>query len=322
MPHSVITKYSEYTETLDFVVGEGSVGQRLDQFLGQFGQDDYRFSRSIFQSLIRRDLVLVDGKPQKSKYKLKQSEKILVFLPPPEPVDLVPEKVDFEILHEDADVIVISKPPGLVVHPACGNMTGTLVHGLLYHCKELPGICGQIRPGIVHRLDKFTSGVMVVAKSDSAQHSLTQQFKSKSIKKTYLALLDGILSDSCGTVSTMIGRHPIHRKKMAVREFGGKEAVTHWKVLKHFEDFFTLAEIKLETGRTHQIRVHMKYCGAPVAGDLVYGKKNERYYELGITRQYLHASELSFFHPGIKKTVKFYAPLLADMNNTFKKLVS
>jgi len=228
-----VSDQAKINRILKFQVGPQSVGQRLDQFLswGDTGQTS-GMSRSTFQNLIRQQKVLVDDSPQKAGYRLRSHENITVFVPSPEPVDLIPEKIDFDILYEDNDLIVISKPPGLVVHPACGNKTGTLVHALLFHCRDLSGINGEIRPGIVHRLDKDTSGVMLAAKNDMAHHSLVSQFKEKSITKIYQALLDGILAPATGRLATLIGRHPVNRKKMAVLARGGKEAVTCWRTLE------------------------------------------------------------------------------------------
>lgn len=308
-------------QILKFQVGPTSVGQRLDQFLSWAGAGQLPgMSRSIFQNLIRQQKVLVDDRPQKAGYRLRPHENITVFVPSPEPVDLVPEEIAFDILYEDDDLIVISKPPGLVVHPACGNQTGTLVHALLFHCRDLSGINGEIRPGIVHRLDKDTSGVMLAAKNDASHHSLVNQFKEKSISKIYQALLDGSLSPPTGRLNTLIGRHPVNRKKMAVLQRGGKEAVTIWRTLEVFQGPFTLVEVQLQTGRTHQIRVHMAYQGTPVAGDLVYGRKNILYQQLGIKRQLLHAWRLSFDHPTSGDRLTFTAPLPPDMARVIEQL--
>jgi len=312
---------SKTEQTLQIEVGRRSVGQRLDQFLSSCSDGLLStISRGMFQKLIRSGHVLVDDRPQKTGYRLRLHEKIVVCVPPPEPVNLVPEKIDLDILYEDDDLIVISKQPDLVVHPACGHNTGTLVHGLLFHCRDLSGINGEIRPGIVHRLDKDTSGVMVAAKNDVAHRALAEQFKEKQISKTYQALLDGVLTPSTGSLETLIGRNPVHRQKMAVLERGGKDAVTGWQTLKRFKGPFTLAEIQLKTGRTHQIRVHMAHLGTPVAGDHVYGRKNVLYQKLGITRQLLHAWRLAFYHPSTGERLTFTAPLLADMAGAINRL--
>ncbi len=300
-------------------VGTTSHGQRLDQFLAQHAELIGDFSRGMFQSLIAQKLVLVDGTASKSNYRVRAQQVVQIYVPPPVPSALVPEPIAFQVLHEDDHILVLCKPPGLVVHPACGNLTGTLVHGLLHHCADLSGINGQVRPGIVHRLDKDTSGVMVVAKNDLAHHSLAAQFKNKSAKKIYHAILDGVPAELSGTICTAIGRHPVNRKKMAVSVDRGREAVTHWKLLTDF-GHFSLVEIGIETGRTHQIRVHMASIGVPVAGDQVYGKKNDRYQALGIVRQCLHASSLSFLHPATGARVTFATDLPADMAQVLDRL--
>lgn len=306
---------------LKLEVGTRSVGQRLDQFLSACSEDPLAsISRAMFQKMIQRQHVTVNGVPQKPGYRLRLDETIIVVVPPPEPVNLVPEKIDLDILYEDDDLIVISKQPNLVVHPACGHKTGTLVHGLLFHCGDLSVINGEIRPGIVHRLDKDTSGVMVAAKNDNAHRGLAAQFKNKEISKTYKALLDGVLSPPTGLLQTLIGRHPVNRKKMAVIERGGKEAITGWRTLQRYKGPFTLAEIQLQTGRTHQIRVHMSHLGTPVAGDQVYGHKKSLYKQIGALRQMLHAWRLVFKHPCTGKTMEFEAPLPVDMAGVINKL--
>ncbi len=301
---------------------EMSHGQRLDQYLAQHGGAMGDLSRGMFQELIVQQRVLVDGVARKSNYRVRAHETITVVVPPPVPLQLVPEPVDFTIIHEDDHILVLCKPPGLVVHPACGNLTGTLVHGLLHHCTDLSGINGQVRPGIVHRLDKDTSGVMVVAKNDLAHHSLAGQFKDKTASKTYHAILDGVPSATEGRICTTIGRHPVNRKKMAARVAHGKEAITNWKLLTAFDRAFSLVEVAIETGRTHQIRVHMALIGVPVAGDQVYGKSNKQYQGLGVIRQCLHASRLSFFHPATGERVTFTADLAADMQGVLERLRS
>lgn len=247
-------------------------------------------------------------------------DQVTVNIPPTTPSTLVPEKIPFEILYEDDDLVVISKPPGIVVHPACGHQTGTLVHGLLYHCKNLSGISGEERPGIVHRLDKDTSGAMVVAKNDLAHHGLIEQFKARTIKKQYRAILVGHLTSPTGRIDNPIGRHPVNRKKMAVRPKSGRDAVTTWKVKDEFAAPFTFVELGLETGRTHQIRVHMASLGHPVAGDPLYGRSTTMDTELGIQRQCLHAYSLSFTHPRSGAPVRCVAPLWADMEKVLANL--
>jgi 23S rRNA pseudouridine1911/1915/1917 synthase len=289
-------------------------GQRLDLYLADRLKAE-GLTRSRLQQLIRDGLVLVNGMRQKAGHLVQAGDTCVVVLPPPTPLPLVGVPVAFVCLHEDEDLLVLAKPPGVVVHPACGHEGGTLVHGLLYHCQRLSGINGELRPGIVHRLDKDTSGVMVVAKSDVAHHGLVEQFKGREVKKIYQAIVQGIPNAKAGRVDLPIGRHPVQRKKMAVRE-DGREAVTNWRVLEEFFQGFALLEIRLETGRTHQIRVHMAALDHPVAGDAVYGRKSSLLPQLGISRQCLHAHTLGFSHPRTGEFLEFTAPLWPDMRQT------
>jgi len=294
---------------LRFVVMDG--GQRLDLYLaGRIEEEGV--SRSRVQQLLKEGMVLVNGCRQKAKYLVRQGDEVEVFIPAPAVSALLPEPVDFSPIFEDEDLIVLAKPPGIVVHPACGHAGGTLVHGLLHHCSNLSGISGELRPGIVHRLDKDTSGVMVVAKSNFAHHSLVDQFRGRKVLKVYQAIVDGTPKNQSGRVDLPIGRHPVHRKKMAVRE-DGRESVTNWKVLERFSSGFSFVQVRLETGRTHQIRVHMAALGHPVAGDPVYGRKNPLYPELFITRQCLHALTIAFHHPRTGESLEFTAPLWPDI---------
>jgi 23S rRNA pseudouridine1911/1915/1917 synthase len=299
-----------------FTVERG--GQRLDQYLARQLEPE-GLTRSRIQQLIRTGMVLVNGSSLKAKYLLQIGDKLTVTIPPQIPSELVPEPVDFVTLYEDEDLIVLVKPPGVVVHPAAGHSSATLVHGLLHHCGGLSGINGELRPGIVHRLDKDTSGVMVVAKSDFAHKALASQFKEREVKKVYQALVEGSPTAQSGRVDLPIGRHPVHRKKMAIRE-DGREAVTNWRVLERFSLGLTLLELGLETGRTHQIRVHMAALSSPVAGDPVYGRKNSLYPEMAITRQCLHAHTLAFSHPRSGEKLQFVAPLWGDMLYTLELL--
>lgn len=308
---------------IELAVFEVNHGQRLDQFLTQQAVAlPGDFSRTMFQGLIGQGRVLVDGFPRKSQYRVRAHERIQIFVPAVTSSELIPEPVEFTVIYEDEYILVLAKPPGVVVHPACGNLTGTLVHGLLHHCRsDLSGINGQVRPGIVHRLDKDTSGVMVVAKNDEAHHSLSRQFKDKSAKKTYMALLDGVPPAIQGRVCSSIGRHPIHRKKMAVvADTRGKSAITNWKIRARFERNLLWTEIGIETGRTHQIRVHMASIGLPVAGDAVYGRTKRSYQEVGIVRQCLHAAQLSFSHPATGEQVSYSAALPPDLVAVLERL--
>ena len=274
----------------------------------------------MIRNLIRFEHVLLNGQNRKPGCRLRSGDEIKVTVPPPEPSSLVPEDISFEIIHEDDDLVVLSKPPGVVVHPAAGHRTGTLVHGLLFHCNDLSGINGEMRPGIVHRLDRDTSGIMVVAKNDQAHHNLVNQFKARKVEKIYHAILDGCPEATEGRISLPIGRHRVNRKKMAVLESGGREAVTNWKILEKFSGFFSYVELRLESGRTHQIRVHMAEKNCPVAGDEVYGRKNRKWASLGINRQCLHSSTLAFTHPSKGKIMRFAAPLWPDIASVLDRL--
>ncbi len=302
---------------LEVPIGEQDV--RLDRFLAS---RPLGLSRSRIQYLIKSGAVQVNSSSSKPSYILKAGDQILVNIPPPTPQKIEPEPVAFEILYEDESIIVINKPPGLVVHPAPGHLKGTLVHGLLYHCKDLAGIGGVLRPGIVHRLDKDTSGLMVVAKNDQAHEGLVAQFKAGKVKKEYIALVHGVPEKKYGSIETAIGRHPKRRKEMAVTKVGGKVALTFWKVREIYSNQFSLLSLTIKTGRTHQIRVHLSYMGYPVVGDPVYGygknwwKRHPKLGRMGLpspTRQMLHSCLLGFTHP-IKNNYKEYsAPLPEDM---------
>jgi len=309
----------EKGEFFEFVIPNEREGQRLDHYLVEMIPD---ISRSRLSSLIRKRYVLVNGDPSKAGTRLRSGDRIEVRLPPPEPFHIKPEKVDFKVLYEDEDILVIAKPPGIVVHPACGHQNGTLVHGLLYHCDNLSGISGVERPGIVHRLDKDTSGVMVIAKSDRSHNGLVETFKSRQIKKVYHAIVVGRPESKKGCISQPIGRHRSNRKKMAVLQHGGRDAVTCWTTLEELADRMIYLEVRPETGRTHQIRVHMAHLGHPVAGDVLYGSKqlntiNENY---SITRQCLHAYSLSFRHPVTDKPLEFTSPVWPDMQEVLEKM--
>ena len=265
-------------------------GQRIDVFLSQAVEG---LSRSGAQTLLEEGAVTVNGKPVKKNYKTAPGDVIRVELPEPEPLDVKPTQMELSIAYEDQDVIVIDKPKGLVVHPAAGHWEDTLVNGLLYaRGSELSGINGVLRPGIVHRIDKDTSGLLIVAKNDLAHTVLASQLKDHTLARTYDAIVCGSLKEDEGTVDAPIGRHPTDRKRMCVTE-RGKEAVTHWQVVERFRGY-THIRCRLETGRTHQIRVHMAHINHPILGDMVYGRKKP---ELGQSSQCLHASALCFQHP-------------------------
>ncbi|MCF6291069.1 MAG: RluA family pseudouridine synthase [Desulfobacterales bacterium] len=301
-----------------FPVTTSAAGQRLDQYLA------VRLpaaSRTMIAELIRSGRVSLNARLKtKASYRVRPGDEIDIVIPLPVPVRLEPEPVAFELLFEDDHLLVLSKPPRVVVHPAAGHHGGTLVHGLLFHCRTLSGISGVQRPGIVHRLDKDTSGVMVVAKDDRTHQGLVRLFKERRVNKVYHALVDGRPDGQQGRVDLPIGRHPVHRKKMAVRPETGRRAATRWKVLDRFAPGPTFLEITLETGRTHQIRVHMAAMGCPVAGDLVYGRPRSYYQDLEIGRQCLHASILSFDHPLTGESLHFQAPIWPDMATLLARL--
>ncbi|MDD3088377.1 MAG: RluA family pseudouridine synthase [Candidatus Omnitrophica bacterium] len=295
-------------DNLNFIIAPEEAGKRVDKVItARLGEG---YSRVFAQTLIRKRLVLINGKPAKASYPAELLDEVSVTIPPAEKNDLRPEDIPLKILYEDASVVVIDKPAGIVVHPGCGNMTGTVVNALLYHCGNLPEADGEMRPGIVHRLDKDTSGVMVVAKNDRALRSLSKQFQNRTVKKRYIAVVRGEVPLDSGVIEAPIARSSSDRKKMGVEFERGKNAVTKYKVIKRMKTM-TVLSVDIETGRTHQIRVHMKHIGHPVAGDPVYGKAQEA------PRQALHAEMLSFTNPENGKTMEFTAPLPEDM----KKLI-
>jgi 23S rRNA pseudouridine1911/1915/1917 synthase len=308
------------SKTLRIKTGEITHGQRLDSFLADELIDD-SLSRSRIKELLSAGHILVNGNVAKPSYRLRIDDELEVRIPPLIPLELTPEKVEFTIIYEDDDLIVISKPPGLVVHPACGHQAGTLVHGLLYHCDNLSGISGVERPGIVHRLDMDTSGVMIVAKNDKSHQGLVAQFKGREVDKIYRAILDGVPDQRMGRLTQPIGRHQTNRRKMAINERQGKSAITNYHVLETLAHNMSYIEVRLETGRTHQIRVHMAALGFPIAGDALYGKRKRKLYEeLAITRQCLHSYALGFTHPASGERLNFVAPLWPDMANTLDLL--
>lgn len=274
--------------------------QRIDKFLAENLED---FSRTQVQQLIKDKNVLVNDLEVKANYLLEEEDIIKVTIPDPVTIDIVAENIPLDIYYEDEDVIVVNKPSGMVVHPALGNYSGTLVNALMYHCKDLSGIGGVLRAGIVHRIDKDTSGLLVSCKSDLAQKSLSLQFFNKTVKRKYYAIVYGVINHNLGRIDAPIGRDPDNRQRMAVVD-GGKNAVTNFKVLQRYKDY-TLLELQLETGRTHQIRAHMKYIGHPVVGDPLYGPKKV----IGDNGQYLHAKTLGFVHPKTNENLEFDSPL-------------
>lgn len=289
-------------------------GERLDAFLARCAED---LSRSAAQKLIVDGLVTRNGKPGKKNDKLNVGDTISYEIPEPKAVDIAPKKIPLDIVYEDEDLLVINKPKGLVVHPAAGHQDDTLVNGLLYALgDDLSGINGELRPGIVHRIDKDTSGLLAVAKNDLAHTMLASQLKDHSMARTYEAIVCGVLKEDSGTVDAPIGRHPSDRKKMCVTQRNSKSAVTHWEVVRRYRGY-THIRCKLETGRTHQIRVHMAYIGHPILGDTVYGHKKP---ELGQSSQCLHAGVLCFAHPKDGHPVMVFAELPQYFKDVLNKL--
>ena len=291
-----------------------TLGERLDAFVARVAED---LTRSAVQRLIEEGCVLRNGKLAKKNDKLNIGDEISVTLPEAKPVDIVPKEIPLEIVYEDEDVLVINKPKGLVVHPAAGHQEDTLVNGLLHsHADRLSGINGELRPGIVHRIDKDTSGLLAVAKNDFAHTVLASQLKDHSMARTYEAIVCGSFKEDSGTVDAPIGRHPTDRKKMCVTARNSKNAVTHWEVVARYRGY-THVRCRLETGRTHQIRVHMAHIGHPILGDTVYGHKKP---ELGQDSQCLHAGVLCFAHPRDGRPVMVMAELPPYFKEVLEKL--
>jgi 23S rRNA pseudouridine1911/1915/1917 synthase len=308
-------------------VAEKDRGKRLDQFLSEA---NLSLSRSQAKKLIETGNILLNQKPTKPSAHLKAGDIVSGTLAKPKSLPMEPEPIPLTILYEDSSIIVIDKPPGMVVHPAYGNPSGTLVNALLYHCKDLAGINGILRPGIVHRLDKDTSGVMVVAKDDEAYHQLTKQFKNRTVEKVYLAIAYGKFGQEEGLIDSAIGRHPSERKRMSTRTKKGRTAITRWKVMERL-DGFTFLEIFPQTGRTHQIRVHLSSMGHPLLGDPLYGRKGRpgsihdpvlKECLKKMNRQALHAHRLGFNHPRTGERVQFVSPIPQDMKEVLEGLQS
>ncbi len=288
-------------------------GKRIDQFLVE---KDFSLSRARIQTLIKDGFVKVNNKEVKCSYKVKLSDNIHLIIPSEKPLELRPEPIDFEIIYEDPYIIVIDKPAGLVIHPAPGHYKGTLVHGLLYKCKDLSGIGGVLRPGIVHRLDKDTSGIMLVAKNDLSHTHLMNQFKEGIIEKEYWALVHGPVKEKEGIINMPITRHPVKRKQMYVSE-SGKKAITLWRKIADLSNDIALISANPRTGRTHQIRVHLSYIGYPILGDHIYGRKRGRF----ASRQMLHSKRIAFQHPGTGKKLEFSSHLPEDMKRFIIALI-
>lgn len=298
-------------EKMERTILEPLQGDRIDKAVMTFVQE---CSRTQIQQLIKDGHVLVNGQKVKTNYKCTLHDKIEISIPEAEELDVVPEKMNLDIYYEDQDVVVVNKERGMVVHPAPGHITGTLVNALMYHCKDLSGINGVLRPGIVHRIDKDTSGLLMVAKNDLAHESLVNQLSNKTVTRKYRAIVHGVIPHEYGTIDAPLGRDPKDRQRIAVVE-NGRHAVTHFHVLEQFKDY-SFVECQLETGRTHQIRVHMKYIGHPLAGDPKYGPKKT----LSIHGQALHAAVLGFIHPRTQEYLEFEAPMPADMDQLLAQL--
>ena len=300
-------------EILTFQLNKEDAGSRIDAWLAANLED---VTRSAAQRLLEEGRVTKDGKALAKNYKLTGTETLEVSLPDPEPVDVVPQDIPLDIVYEDSDVIVVNKPKGLVVHPAPGHPDGTLVNALLYHCGDsLSGIGGELRPGIVHRIDRDTSGLIIAAKNDFAHQKLAAQLQDHTLARVYHCIVVGNLREDSGTVDAPIGRHPTDRKKMAVVA-NGRNAVTHWRVLERYQGF-TYVECRLETGRTHQIRVHMAHTGHPILGDTVYGNKKA---VPGLQGQCLNAVGLRFIHPRTEENVELHCGLSEEFEAQLKKL--
>lgn len=305
---------SELEETtFEWVVEAASKKDRIDKYVkARLGED---ISRSQIQLWIESEDITVNGDAVKANYKLAEGDRIALLIPEAEAVEIEPEDIPLDVYYEDADVIVVNKPRGMVVHPAPGHSSGTLVNALMHHCKDLSGINGELRPGIVHRIDKDTSGLLMAAKNDKAHASLAAQLKEHTVTRKYFALVHGNVNHDQGTVDAPIGRDPHDRKMYTVQERNSKHAVTHFHVVERFGDY-TLLELKLETGRTHQIRVHMKFIGHPLVGDPMYGRSKG----IKMEGQALHAAVLGFIHPGTGEYMEFAAPIPEDMEHVLHSL--
>ena len=294
-------------EREEFVCGRAL---RLDALVAA----ETELSRTQAQRLIRLGAITLNGESVKPNAVTSAGDRVEIVYPEPEEIDVLPENIPLDVLYEDEDLLVVNKPQGMVVHPAPGHASGTLVNALLYHIKDLSGIGGELRPGIVHRIDRMTSGLLVVAKNDASHRALSDQFRDRKAHRSYIALVDGNIKENEGTVLAPIARHPVDRKKMAV-VIGGREAATRWRVLERFGQY-TLLQLELETGRTHQIRVHMASIHHPVTGDDVYGKEHQPF---GLTGQALHGYRLAFYHPADGRPMRLYAPIPAYFLTTLQK---
>lgn len=299
----------------EFLIEEEYAGERLDKFLSLVYPDK---SRNYFQNLIKNGNVLIDGQSRKGSYKVNEDEKVLIELPEEEEVQILPEAIPLDILYEDEDFLVVNKGKNMVVHPAPGHTSGTLVNAVMYHCKdELSGINGQIRPGIVHRIDKDTTGALIVCKNDQAHNKIAEQIKEHSVTRRYVGFVAGVIKEEEGRLESTIGRHPLDRKKMAPNVKNGKNAVTHFKVLERFPQHnVSLVQFELETGRTHQIRVHMAMINHPLLGDPIYGSGKNPYHLEG---QALHAEVIGLIHPRSGEYIEVHAPYPEYFEKLFQR---
>ncbi len=301
----------DWIDSVELSVDAQHAGQRLDVFASACAG----LSRNAVQRLIASGDVLLNGREAAAKTRLRRGDSVSVTPPPPAVTDIVPQDIPIDIVYQDEDIAVINKPKGMVVHPAAGNPDGTLVNAIMFHIRDLSGVGGEVRPGIVHRIDRMTSGLLVIAKNDEAHNFLSDQLKTHSVSRIYYALVDGNIREDEGTVDAPIARSRSDRKRMAV-DPEGRRAVTHWRVLERFGDV-TYLRLELETGRTHQIRVHMAHIKHPIVGDDVYGRGKNK---LGIEGQALHAGELRLIHPRTGREMRFCAPLPEEFENALEKL--
>ncbi len=300
-------------QTQEFEVSSDQAGERLDKILSLIYQD---MSRSFFQKLIKNQQILVNNVPRKSNYRVEVKDIISVSVPKAEEIEILPEPIPLDILYEDGDILVVNKPKGMVVHPAVGHYSGTLVNAVMYHCKDsLSGINGVIRPGIVHRIDMDTTGALIVCKNDNAHIKIAEQIKVHSVTRRYLGIVKGVVKQDTGTIEGTIGRHPVDRKKMAVNVTNGKIAITHYRVVQRFCSH-TFMEFELETGRTHQIRVHMASIGHPLLGDMIYGNGKNSW---NLQGQTLHAAVIGFIHPVTNQYLELEAPLPKYFEDLLRK---
>lgn len=316
----------ESNRSFSYLITGKDIDQRIDTFLAFQVKD---LTRTRAQELIKNGFVKVNDRSPKTSYRLKTGDYVSLFIPPATPCHLEPEHIEFQLIHEDSSLIVLNKPPGLVIHPAPGHQRGTLVHGLLKYSRDLSGVGGVLRPGIVHRLDKDTSGLMVVAKNDRVHQSLAKQFESGTVEKRYIALVHGIMSGEKDEIDLPIARHPKRRKEMSVLPSGGKRALTLWRKIDELGSCFSLLSVTPKTGRTHQIRVHLSHVGHPIVGDSVYGYK-KRWWKNNfqwatdilpqIKRQMLHAEALGFIHPESENYCEFIATMPDDMAHIIKSI--